>query len=318
MPTTIARFSPMVQTARFESSLTTRSRPTSLAPLVHDRSAQYLSGVVEGIAVAFPAPPATGPPPTPQPAADAPRVGVVQRFTRRWNGFFGAGAGEAPKDPVPDATAGPVEGLGRAGANRSSRGIFEHQLIQRDRTPWLGTPGRNAGECVAGRTPRLWTISLPSRVPRRRKVIRPSRNGHRQSPASQPRKVHRFRSEAANRTLSHHRRLGPLLKKRSCLRPYHWRGSQKARSSPRWGQPRLTHRFGRCPEDRRQRPSPKMAHHRLDLIPNLVAVCLPMRRPPRSDRPCLPLVLPGPLQIGRRAPSEQRHLGPAFSGGPWA
>ena len=115
MPTTIARFSPMVQTARFESSLTTRSRPTSLAPLVHDRSAQYLSGVVEGIAVAFPAPPATGPPPTPQPAADAPRVGVVQRFTRRWNGFFGAGAGEAPKDPVPDATAGPVEGLGVPG-----------------------------------------------------------------------------------------------------------------------------------------------------------------------------------------------------------
>ena len=65
MPTTIARFSPMVQTARFESSLTTRSRPTSLAPLVHDRSAQYLSGVVEGIAVAFPAPPATGPPADP-------------------------------------------------------------------------------------------------------------------------------------------------------------------------------------------------------------------------------------------------------------
>jgi hypothetical protein len=115
MPVTIARFSPTVQTARFESSLTTRSRPTSLAPLVHDRSAQYLSGVVEGIAVAFPAPARTSPPPTPQPAADAPRVGVVQRFTRRRNGFFGAGAAEAPKDPVPDATADPGEGLGVPG-----------------------------------------------------------------------------------------------------------------------------------------------------------------------------------------------------------
>ena len=101
MPITIARFSPMVQTARFESSLTTRSRPTSLAPLVHDRSAQYLSGVVEGIAVAFPAPARTSPPPTPRPAADAPRVGVVQRFTRRWNGLFGAGADQGPKTRSP-------------------------------------------------------------------------------------------------------------------------------------------------------------------------------------------------------------------------
>ena len=102
MPIAVSRFRPVVQTARFESSLTTRSRPTTLAPLVHDRSAQYLSGVVEGIAVALPAVQATRPPSTPPPTDTAPRVGVVQRFARPWYRFIG-GDGVAP-NPIADAT----------------------------------------------------------------------------------------------------------------------------------------------------------------------------------------------------------------------
>ncbi len=153
MPVTIARFRPTVQTARFESSLTTRSRPISLAPLVHDRSAQYLSGVVEGIAVAFPAPARTSPPPTPQPAADAPRVGVVQRFARRWNGFFGAGAGEAPNDPVPESTADPGEGFGVPGpigqadefpSTSSSNEIAQLGSAPPPETPVNALPGEHA------------------------------------------------------------------------------------------------------------------------------------------------------------------------------
>ena len=56
---------PTVQTARFESSLTTRSQPTFLAPLVHDRSASHASGVVEGIAVLVPPPRLQAVDPTP-------------------------------------------------------------------------------------------------------------------------------------------------------------------------------------------------------------------------------------------------------------
>ncbi len=109
MPVAVSRLRPMVQTASFESSLTTRSRPTSLAPLVHDRSAQYLSGVVEGIAVAFPAPKPATPPDTPPPTTATPRVGVVQRFARRWNGLLGTGADEATApNAVGDATSDPV------------------------------------------------------------------------------------------------------------------------------------------------------------------------------------------------------------------
>ena len=106
MPVAVSRFRPVVQTARFESSLTTRSRPTTLAPLVHDRSAQYLSGVVEGIAVALPAVQARRPPSTPPPADTAPRVGVVQRFARPWYRFIG-GDGVAP-NPIADATSDSV------------------------------------------------------------------------------------------------------------------------------------------------------------------------------------------------------------------
>ena len=113
MPVAVSRFRPVVQTARFESSLTTRSRPTTLAPLVHNRSAQYLSGVVEGIAVALPAVQATRPPATPPPADAAPRVGVVQRFTRPWYRFTG-GDGGAP-NPVADATPDSVPAVATPG-----------------------------------------------------------------------------------------------------------------------------------------------------------------------------------------------------------
>ena len=113
MPVAVSRFRPVVQTARFESSLTTRSQPTTLAPLVHNRSAQYLSGVVEGIAVALPAVRAIRPPATHPPADAAPRVGVVQRFTRPWYRFTG-GDGGTP-NPVADATPDPVPAVANAG-----------------------------------------------------------------------------------------------------------------------------------------------------------------------------------------------------------
>jgi hypothetical protein len=114
MPVTISSFSPRVQTDRFESSLATRSQPTFLAPLVHDRSAQHLSGVIDGIAVLVPDPPPTPPrampPATPPPADTASRVGVVQRFARRWNGSLGTGPADLPPSPAVEVTATPILG----------------------------------------------------------------------------------------------------------------------------------------------------------------------------------------------------------------
>ena len=145
MPVAISSFSPRVQTDRFESSLATRSQPTFLAPLVHDRSAQHLSGVIDGIAVLVPDPPATAPraapPASPPPADTASRVGVVQRFARRWNGFLGTGPADLPPSPVAEVTAAPI--LGPIGPGPGGE-VYE--------TDQLASPGEDgpSGPPIAG------------------------------------------------------------------------------------------------------------------------------------------------------------------------
>src|SRR5487761_875504 len=51
MPRAVPDMAPVVQFSRFEASLTTRSQPMCLAPLAHDRSPEYPSGIAAGIAV---------------------------------------------------------------------------------------------------------------------------------------------------------------------------------------------------------------------------------------------------------------------------
>jgi hypothetical protein len=104
MPVAIRPSAPIVQTARFESSLVTRSRPTFLAPLVHDRGAQYVSGVIEGIATLTARPVATRAS-NPSPSAPARRPGTVQRFASRWRGLFGSRPDQVTTYP----DAGPAE-----------------------------------------------------------------------------------------------------------------------------------------------------------------------------------------------------------------
>ncbi len=107
MPVVIPRFVPTLQTSRFESTLATRSQPTFLAPLVHDRSAQHLSGVIEGIAVLVPARQTARPTIA---AADkrSRSVGIVQRFARRWNERFEMSSAGVSTSSVPENIEEPV------------------------------------------------------------------------------------------------------------------------------------------------------------------------------------------------------------------
>ncbi len=98
MPVAVRPPRPTVQTVRFESSLATRSQPTFLAQLVHERSGAHLSGVIEGIAFLV-APAVATHAPNPVPVATARRVGIVRRFANRWNGVFGTSADETATRP---------------------------------------------------------------------------------------------------------------------------------------------------------------------------------------------------------------------------
>ena len=103
----IPRFVPTLQTSRFESSLATRSQPTFLAPLVHDRSAEHLSGVIEGIAVLVHAPQSARPPIASAAKPSRP-FGSVQRFARRWNGRFEMSSANVSTSSAPEKIEAPV------------------------------------------------------------------------------------------------------------------------------------------------------------------------------------------------------------------
>ncbi|HTW10110.1 MAG TPA: hypothetical protein VME46_21590, partial [Acidimicrobiales bacterium] len=93
MPRALPLMSPVLQLQRFEASLPTRSQPTLLAPLVHDRAAEHPSGVAEGIAVLTPPPSQHEPGAEPDaaaagPVAETPPPGAktVRHFLQRRSG----------------------------------------------------------------------------------------------------------------------------------------------------------------------------------------------------------------------------------------
>ena len=119
MPSAVPGFPLTVQTARFESTLTTRSQPRFLAPLGHDRSALHPSGIADNIAVLVPpASPAPAPPAAPAAPAAGPnaglpvkeaKIGIVQRFMpRRGGAASGNGAVSVPSLDEADGTAGGI------------------------------------------------------------------------------------------------------------------------------------------------------------------------------------------------------------------